>query len=103
MRPGDDPGEGTVNKSDEHIRLIHELMTAGWSTGDSAYSTYGVTLTVRKWPYTSSAPGVPEFAVHGEDRIDAIRNALEKIREQEAPAGDGSLGSHLGVGMREMQ
>ena len=89
MWTGDDPGAGAVDEADEHTRLVHEPIAAGWSTGDSASSTYGVTLTVRKWPYTSSSPRVPEFAVHGEDRIDAIRKALEKIKEQEAPAGDG--------------
>lgn len=68
----------------EYERLRREVETLGRHSADVGIVSQGVILSFRKWPWTSDFPGVPKFEVFGKDDLEAMRNALLKIKEMEA-------------------
>lgn len=75
-----DQGEHDERTSDE---LYFDLLKADWNIGNTAYSSYGVTLTFRHH-YNSDFPGMTTREVHGKDRDEAIRTFLKQLEDEKA-------------------
>lgn len=60
------------------------LYSAGWTVGDRARTSQGITINFRKWPATSTYPGMVSHDVHGQDRNDSIRKFLKELESEKA-------------------
>ncbi len=61
----------------EHVQLQDDLSEIGWNICGGSESSK--TIFLCQAPYTAIGQGVGVVEVHGEDRLDAMRNALTQF------------------------
>jgi hypothetical protein len=74
--------------NEEWRNLRKQLRQAGWNLGDRAKTADGVRLQLWPAPHTGPAEGVQTWEVHGDNKVAALRGALQSIvGKSSQPAG----------------
>lgn len=83
--PAASEGQTVMSGADQYTELLHEAMALGWDPPHTtSYATDAVILTFGRFQGHADPSGATELRIHGKDKVEAMRNAVEQMKKRAA-------------------